>query len=392
MNKSKKNLQLTILSLSIITVMAGAAVAPALDQIRRNFADTSPLLIQMILTVPGLFIMLTNLSFTRISARFKTKAIAISGLILYLVGGLMGGCVNNIYLLLFFRMILGIGTGLIMPLSTGLIAYYFDSSEGRRLMGYSIAANNLGAMIAMVIVGFLSAIDWHLSFGVYLLGLIVFVFVMVFLPNEKVCAPKGEGIKSILIEKMPFIILIFLVNVGFYIHIANFSIISIKEGIVNPENVGMVMSIHSVGALLSALLFEKIYQRIEDRTGYIGVVGYIVSFILFLYGENLGVFIVGLFCNGIGFAMLMAWVNSKAVHNIPKNSTTGIMSIMSVGMYFGQFCSPLIVNFIISLFKIEYVRFPYLMGMGVSLIILLIQVFLQAKRRSEVRILEFSNS
>lgn len=57
MNDSKKNLQFTILSLSIITVMAGAAVAPALDQIRKNFADTPPLLIQMILTVPGLFIM-----------------------------------------------------------------------------------------------------------------------------------------------------------------------------------------------------------------------------------------------------------------------------------------------------------------------------------------------
>lgn len=56
----RKNLTVTILSLSLLTVMAGAAVAPALSIIRMHFADVNQLLVQMIISVPALFIVLTG--------------------------------------------------------------------------------------------------------------------------------------------------------------------------------------------------------------------------------------------------------------------------------------------------------------------------------------------
>lgn len=42
-----KALVVSILSLSLLTVMAGAAVAPALGVIREYFADSSPVLVQI---------------------------------------------------------------------------------------------------------------------------------------------------------------------------------------------------------------------------------------------------------------------------------------------------------------------------------------------------------
>lgn len=45
-----------ILSLSLLTVMAGAAVAPALGLIREHFADTDTGLVQMIVSMPAIFI------------------------------------------------------------------------------------------------------------------------------------------------------------------------------------------------------------------------------------------------------------------------------------------------------------------------------------------------
>lgn len=47
-----------ILSLSLLTVMAGAAVAPALGLIREHFADTDTGLVQMIVSMPAIFIAL----------------------------------------------------------------------------------------------------------------------------------------------------------------------------------------------------------------------------------------------------------------------------------------------------------------------------------------------
>ena len=55
-----KPLVVSILSLSLLTVMSGAAVAPALGVIQEYFADSSPVLVQMIISIPAIFIVITN--------------------------------------------------------------------------------------------------------------------------------------------------------------------------------------------------------------------------------------------------------------------------------------------------------------------------------------------
>lgn len=64
--KKKKSLLVSILSLSLLTVMAGAAVAPALGVIRRYFSDANPLFVQMIISMPAIFIVITNFLFPRL--------------------------------------------------------------------------------------------------------------------------------------------------------------------------------------------------------------------------------------------------------------------------------------------------------------------------------------
>ena len=77
----------SILSMSLLTVMAGAAIAPALNIIRLHFNYVPHLLVQLIVSSPALFIILTNLFFLRISRRYGSRTIAITGLLLYVVAG-----------------------------------------------------------------------------------------------------------------------------------------------------------------------------------------------------------------------------------------------------------------------------------------------------------------
>ena len=76
----KKRLLYTILSISLLTVMAGAAIAPALGVISAHFEGRNPLLIQLIVSLPALFIILTNLAFPLLCRLMKTRALALSGL------------------------------------------------------------------------------------------------------------------------------------------------------------------------------------------------------------------------------------------------------------------------------------------------------------------------
>ena len=181
----RRYLTSAILSLSLLTVMAGAAVAPALNTIQEYFSDVSRTLTQMIISIPALFIIIMSPVFPKLCRRFKVKELVVAGLVLYVAGGSIAGVFNNIYLVLIFRSLVGIGVGILMPLSTGLISFYFTRDKQDRLMGYSSAMNQMGGVIATLATGLLSSISWRLSFLVYLMGLLSIVLCLLYVPNEK---------------------------------------------------------------------------------------------------------------------------------------------------------------------------------------------------------------
>ena len=151
----------SILSLSLLTVMAGAAVAPALEVIREHFSDAGRLEVQLIVSMPALFIVLTNLLFGRLAARFGSRTLTLSGLVLYTVGGAAAGLFDSIGAVLAMRALVGIGVGIIMPLSTGLLSYYFPPEKRDGLMGLSSAANQLGGVVATLLAGILANVSWR---------------------------------------------------------------------------------------------------------------------------------------------------------------------------------------------------------------------------------------
>jgi MFS family permease len=150
-SSNPKILVATILSMSLLTVMAGAAVAPALNAISAHFADANPLLIQFVVSMPALFIILTNLCFPMLCRVMRTRTIALCGLLLYVVAGSGAFFADNIVVLLVLRALLGVSVGMIMPLSTGLLAYYFPPEEQARLMGLAAAMNQMGGVVAFLV-------------------------------------------------------------------------------------------------------------------------------------------------------------------------------------------------------------------------------------------------
>ena len=107
---------------------------------------------------------------------------------------------DDIYVLLLLRAILGISVGLIMPLSTGLLAYYFPPEEQARLMGLSAAMNQMGGVVATLLAGLLATIEWNYAInGAFVKILIVFIFeyvkiLIVFTPQNVKILIKIETI------------------------------------------------------------------------------------------------------------------------------------------------------------------------------------------------------
>lgn len=342
--KTSKTLTATILSLSLLTVMAGAAVAPALNVIKEYFCDINQTLVQMIISIPALFIALTSFVFPKLSQKFKAKELVMAGLLLYVVGGCAAGLFSNIYLVLVFRALVGIGVGIIMPLSTGLLSFYFAPEEQDKLMGYSSAMNQMGGVVATLISGILAGISWRASFLVYLMGLISIVLCLVFLPNDKIGGRNSEKGQGVFKEYYVFIIAIFLLMFTFFVYPSVFAIETAKEGIIPQSLIAFIMAGMDFIAFLGGLSFVYIKKSFGKMTKFVAPMLFFIGYILlFLVGGWIGAIVGSIFigfANGLGIPFIISSASQKA----GKAAATTVMPLISMAMYLAQFVTPMILS------------------------------------------------
>lgn len=365
--KRRKNLTVTILSLSLLTVMAGAAVAPALDVIKTYFNSTNQILVQMIISIPSLFIVFTNIIFPKLCKKFKTKELVLSGLFLYIAGGCTAGLFDNIFIVLIFRALVGIGVGIIMPMSTGLISFYYTKDNQDKLMGYSSAMNQFGGVASTIISGVLASISWRASFLVYLIGLISIVLCLGYLPNEKIIRENEKKESGVFRSNYMFIVAIFLSMFTFFVYPSVFAIETAKNGIIPHNLVAVIMAGLDFIAFFGGLSFMHIKKRAGIKTKYIAPVLFLIGYIFLLVLNGFGGAIVGSALIGFANGLEIPFIISAASQNVGKTAATTIMPMISVSMYLAQFLTPIILSLISDIF-IMSVNFhlPYFIAAAAS--------------------------
>ncbi len=366
----------TILSMSLLTVMAGAAIAPALGIIKQHFASAPDLLVQLIVSMPALLIIITSLFFRTISNVLRTRAIAIIGLLLYVLTG--AGCffVRDIHVLLAMRALLGVSVGLIMPLSTGLLAYYFPPSELARLMGLSAAMNQMGGVVATLLAGLLATIEWNYAFLVYILGLIALVMVLVWLPDEQLSSHDKQGNAfepRHLLKFHPSVIGMFLLMLIFFIFPTNFAIIAGQQTSLSPHAITIIMVALDVVAFFVGLAFGRLMKAFRRPIKYFAPISFLLGYGLYLPG-NITCLLMGSALIGVAAGVGVPYLNTIASIKGGKNSATTVMPLLSAALYLGQFISPIVVMPLSSMFGHDDVTAPYKAGVIMS-VIFLIQVW-----------------
>lgn len=366
---------ISILSLSLLTVMAGAAVAPALGVIKEAFPNASQLSIQLIISMPALFIFLTNMVFPRLSAKFGSKTLVLAGLTLYTVGGVAAGLFSNITLLLCMRALVGIGVGIIIPLSTGLLAYYYPPEAQSKLSGYSSAMNQIGGVVATLLAGVLSSITWRASFLVYLLGPISIVLCLFFLPNERLNkGGKEEGEKVSVVTSIKtyykYIIAMFLLMSCFFLYPTNYAMETLRFDTMVPASlISVIMAFADVVAAVGGFLFFRIMKTAKGMTKVVSPILFLLGFVCLYFGgwagTLLGSAFIG-FANGAGVPFVISQGSMKA----GKAAASTVMPLVSAALYLSQFVSPFLMSGASAV--LGNFRHPaYLFGMVLSLLFLL---------------------
>ena len=385
MNNKSKMLTATILSMSLLTVMAAAAIAPAMGIIKEHFSNASDILVQLIISLPALSIIITNLFFMKISSFMRTRTIAIIGLLLYVVSGTTCFFLDNIYIILIMRALLGVSVGLIMPLSTGLLSYFYPPEEQARLMGLSSAMNQMGGVVGTLFAGFLSSIEWNYSFLVYLFGLVALLMIMKWLPNEKLETSNKRG-KAFeprqLLKFHPSIIGMLLLTMIFFVFPTNFAIISSRQLHLDTGTITLLMVALDLLAFFVGLIFGKLMRLFRNVIKYFPPLCMIIGYIFYAEANNITMLLVGSAFIGLGNGIGVPYLLTIASIKGGKNSATTVMPLISAALYLGQFISPIIMLSLSDvLFTTNDIVGPYKVAVVISVIFLL-QVFLTRKFQS----------
>ena len=192
------SVRVTLLTASSLTVMAGAAITPALPAMRERFADVpgAGLWVRLVLTMPALFIVLWAPVAGVIADRFGRKPLVVGSVLLYAVAGGSGCVANSIPALLVGRAFLGIAVGGIMTGVLALIADYLEGRSRASFMGLQGAVMAFGGVVFLMAGGVLADIHWRAPFLVYLAAAPVLPMTLVILVEPKREAPPANATES----------------------------------------------------------------------------------------------------------------------------------------------------------------------------------------------------
>ena len=413
--KTGKNMMYAILSLSLLTVMAGAAVAPALGTLQEHFADAGSTTVQLIISMPALFIFLSSFVFPKMCGRFGSKTIVMIGLALYIIGGCGAALVDNIAVVLVFRAIVGCGVGLIMPMSTGLLSYYYPPEQLDRLMGLSSAMNQMGGAVATFIAGILATFSWRAVFMVYLMGLVSAVPCMLFLPDDRISAghstaddsagsgndsgaaqtgsgssadPSVTGSHTIqaanespLKNYFVYVAAMFVLMSTFFLYPSNYAIETARDGFLSQQAIATVMALMDVVAFAGGLCYVKIRKAAGSNAHFAAPALFFIGYMLMAFAPSatisvIGSFMVG-FANGAGIPCIIA----AASHKAGKEAVSTVMPLISAAMYIAQFLSPFIMSGVSAVLSSTGLRhIPFIWA---AILALILAAFAVSMRKAE---------
>ncbi len=336
----------SILSLSALTVMAGAAIAPALPALRDHFSQEPgiELLSRLSLSLPALFMGLFGLPSGLLAQRWGHRPLLMASLLLYGLSGGAGSWLEGIYGLLLSRALLGIASAALITSSTLLIGALFEGQARERFLGLQAAFMGFGGVLFLSLGGWLSSIHWRCSFLPYLFSLLLLPLLWSSLPSSGLKPEPREKMEEGRSEPCGGIFLAaFLGSLAFYVLPTQLPFYLRELGDPDPRSAGYLLALMTLLASFVSLGFVQILSRIPAaplrRLTYLllalGVGG--LGLVSGLWGVGLVVALMGLGM-GLFLPLLMEALLSKS----SPAQRARRAGWLTTSMFLGQFASPLL--------------------------------------------------
>lgn len=375
---------IAIWSISALTSLPGLAVSPILGDLTKIFPKATDLDIQMLTSLPSLLIIPFILLGGKLTEKVDFVRILKIGLWLFAASGILYLISNKMWQLIVVSALLGIGSGLIIPLSTGLISKYFVGTYRVKQFGLSSAITNFTLVIATAVTGYLAEVSWHLPFLVYLLPLISILLVghlkesrsdATVEPSSQSTAPSGQTaaadtggskygihIRHLLQIMLfygvtTFIVLAVIFNLSFLMEKHHFS----------SGNSGLMISLFFLAIMAPGFCLDKIVDELKERTKAYSLLSMAVGLALIWIAPIEWLIIPGCILVGLGYGIIQPMLYDKTTHTaLPQKATMALAFVMMMN-YLAILLYPFIIDFLQNLFHTQSQEFPFIFNLLITI-------------------------
>ena len=353
---------LAIWSVSAVTSLPGLAVSPILEDLSRIFPSASQLEVQMLTSLPSLLIIPFVLISGFLSVRGESLKLLAVGLAIFFVSGVVCIFAKDIRLLIVAGCIMGIGAGIAVPFSTGLVVRYFTGDSRVRQLGISSAVNNLSLVVATAVVGWIATRDWHLAFTVYLLPAISLVLLLALRRAKP--APEPEDSDQLRQSKINWkalsglSVLYFIIT--FTTLVITFYLSFLLEKYRFPQEFSSVMiSLFFLAIMLPGLVLNAIIRRLRSMTIFVSLVLIVVGLLLVGTIPDIPLMTLGVILTGVGYGVLQPIIYDKAAIITPPDMATKALSVVMMVNYVAVVVCPFVVDFVAKITGQNRSTFPF---------------------------------
>lgn len=366
-----------ILSSATLTVMAGAVIAPVLNLMGEGL-NVDPGSARILITTHSLFVVIFSPIFGVLIDRIGPKKPLITGLVLFGLSGGTGLFINDYWLMLFSRALLGIGVAAILTSITVLVFNLYKQGEERnRIMGYRASSQSIGGIIWPLLGGFLGTFSWHYPFAIYFIGIPLCLLTVLFIPSTQLELDNSTDEKRItvfrLLRNTPtlFILygLVFLGMVFLYSLVVFLPQVLTRFNLTSPLHISIFISGMGFVAAITALMYGKIRIKLSNkRIISVALVLWAIGFTILSQAST--TWLVGLSVTffGAGQGMLTPTTQLWVGELVPASFRGRITSYLGSFGLLGQFLSPIILNPVASSLGLNNV----FLGIGLTCVLLLL--------------------
>ena len=373
-----------IWSVSALTSLPGLAVSPILGELSTIFPHATELDIQMLTSLPSLLIIPFVLLAGKLAEKRNFIRLLRVGLWLFAASGVLYLFSSRMWQLMAVSALLGIGAGLIIPLSTGLISRYFTGEYRVRQFGYSSAITNMTLVVATAVTGYLAEVHWRLPFAVYLLPLISLVLSAYLKKDAASVTIKQAAAIIPPIQSTPVIsgkygihirhlvqLMLFYGLVTYVVLAVTFNLPFLMEAHhFSSGNSGLMISLFFLAIMAPGFMLDSLVKLLRNKTKLYSLLAIAIGLLLIWISPTEWLIVPGCILVGLGYGIIQPLIYDKTVDTAIPQKTTLALAFVMVMNYLAILLSPFITDFFQWIFHTGSQEFPFIFNLCITILIM----------------------